>query len=96
VPQIKRKSYPFYLVVKLLIEVDCTDTDQDPDDVVHEIGDTVASELDYNITFDDKVEAGDSTANAVEVPVKIVNTEVIGLLDEDWGRKVNELLGYRT
>lgn len=79
----KKKTYTRYLVVKVTIEVDATNTDQNPDDHIEEIIDTVASELDYNVSFSANVEAGSDSGNAIDVPVKINATEVLALLDTD-------------
>jgi hypothetical protein len=75
-----KKTYTQYLVVKTQIEVDCSKTDQNPDDHFQEIVDTVASELDYDVKFSGVVEVG---GGAEDIPVKITTTEVVGLLDHD-------------
>lgn len=72
-----------YLVIKLHVSVDMTDTDQGFEDHEAEIFDTVTSDLDYTVTFDKKVEAGSGADDAIEVPVKIVDTEVVGMLEKD-------------
>jgi hypothetical protein len=77
------KSYTRYLVVKVTIGVDASKTDQNPDDHIAEIAETVAAELDCNVSFSGTVEAGNDANNAIEVPVKITETEVLALLDTD-------------
>lgn len=79
----KKKTYTRYLVVKVEIEIDASQTDQNPDDHVAEIIDTVAGELDYTVSFSGNVEAGNDASNAIDVPVKINATEVLTMLDTD-------------
>lgn len=80
----KNKKHVFtrYLVIKVQIEVDLTNTDQQINEHKEEILDQVVAELDYTVTFNNKVEAGDG-ATAIEVPVIIIGTEVEGLLTEN-------------
>lgn len=63
-----------YLVVKVNIEV----TGDFPE-AENEILDTVGNELDYGIVFDQAIEV----ESGENVPVKIVGTEVLGLLEEN-------------
>lgn len=71
----KRKTYTKFLLVELKIEVDCSDTDQDPDDHIYEIANVVAERLNCSVMFDGKVELGTDSSNAIEVPVKILAAE---------------------
>lgn len=79
----RKQNYTRYLVIKLNIEIDCSQTDQDPDDHVEEILDYVSSELDYNVIFSQKVEAGENSKDSIEVPTIITKSEVLGLLKDN-------------
>lgn len=72
-----------YAVVKLEIEIGIEQTDQQLPDHLEEILGTVESELDYKVEFDDKVEAGEGSEDAIDVDVKITNTELVGFLEKD-------------
>lgn len=79
----KKKTYTRYLVVKIDVEVDADFTDQNPDDHIAEIAREVTNNLDYNVAFDGLVAAGGDANNAIEVPVKITDTEIVNLLDKE-------------
>jgi hypothetical protein len=78
----KKDTLTAYLVIKVQLEVDATQTDQSVADHHEEILSGVADQLDYTVTFDDKLlHVGSLLGDAIEIPVKITNTEVVALLN---------------
>lgn len=74
------KNYTRYLVVKVVINVQ-GDTDQNFDDHIDELAEQVEQNLDCVVQFEGMCEAGNDCTNGIEVPCKIVKTEVLAMLD---------------
>lgn len=80
-PQGEKKTYTRYLIIKVEVTVDGSNTDQDMDAHVDEIMDSVSSELEYNVSYSGTVEAGSDADDSIEVPVAITDTEVVEFTD---------------
>jgi hypothetical protein len=71
-----------YIIIKVGIEVDMENTDQNLEDHIDEIADYIGDKLDYRVEFSGAVEAGDSCDNAIEVQADILTTEMVGFIEE--------------
>ena len=71
-----------YMVVKVTAKIS-GDTDQDLNDHADELMSHLSEVLDYSMTYEGMVEAGGSCDDAIEVPAKIIDTEIVGVVKEN-------------
>lgn len=64
------------MLVRVGVEVDCTLTDQYPDDHFEEIPCAVKDHLQCHFSFQDKVVLGTDASNSIEVPFQIVTHKI--------------------
>lgn len=71
-----------YMVVKVKAKI-CGDTDQDLNDHADELMNHLSEKLNYNMTYEGMLEVGGSCDDAIEVPAKIIDTEIVGVMREN-------------
>jgi len=71
------KTYVRYLVAKITIQVDA----EKPDEILDDILESVAENLDYDISFNDTVETSYDGVNFFQAHAQITQTEILELLD---------------